>query len=1202
MKSIVKFFVAMSFATFSLCALFPSCVNSEYELSEENINTDITIAQDGIVFPLGKTVPVTLGELFEQYGQDFKDYIQNQDGKYGFCYAGSFDFSNDIADIKEQLKIDAVEVTKQFAFDFSNANLDGFDISGINVSPDPIDLSSKLKMPSITLPEIDESLQIKTRVVKPNTSDLNLDFSSLDKSHIVEFSALKSPVSIPDLSSTPIWDKPMTYEELSFTAAMYQVSMPPMIISTGFDEVSMDVPVKLALPKGIASVGQIELNPDANVEVSIKALNPMFIEGQIITTVNMDFKNLFHVDRVSDGTLDGTSQRVKDDFVVTNTSSPEWETRHVYHVDALAIESSDWKKTANGLELDKVLNFKVNGIIENEGLKTSLKCLHDNGNNPMQMVLSIKFNNFSINNVQMDIDPITITKTVNVSVNSPGIKLPEIVSEVNYVDLENTLNLAMQATLPEAVKSLNVELESLEMAFPDGYVIEDEKYSDGKLSYKNVSLVEGFNDAVTINRLYLPKPVGTLSYHDKVLVTAKVVASGTVNSKDLLDDKKSGDVDVLVDMDYAPMLKDYRVTTKDYSFGVNVAPVQISEKLPEEIANTESVAVFLEGEPSIKIVLDYPTAGDLIRVFPDKTTGLKLLFPEMLRFKTLPSEYNYNPADNSISFTGNQIIPNLIELPIEKIVIKPQLVEGDGYYLKGEMRIEGGARLETTSLNKNAVEALVAENAEIAFSANMPELIPAKLSMGEYAASIKETLAFDMMEIDGLPDMIKSIDAIELKDVYLNLEVDAASFIEHIGKVDLDMDFDVTLPKLIMIEGAQSGNVLSVSGKLNKDNKIIVDPIKIIGLDLSEVEFKDEKIFFAEQKIEIAGNVRMKNISVDLDDFKNEDFHLTLNGSIASKDSNRIELAKVEATVDYQLDPISHTISLAGLMGDLGNNIDFSLDLNRYHLALDLKTNLALPLQANVDILPFYGREADESKKKTLPLSVNWSLPASDTTHTKLWISNSENDKPLDNDYTHRVLDLLSIVNDMPDSIRLDINARTEPNAKFVIEPSEKYVLKADYELGLPLEFGENFHVSFTQAVEQLPALVNELLAEGVVAGLAGKVTNSLPLQFDLELQLLDNDGNVIPLADGAGRQTVKPCALDGKPQETELEFVISVDKTVEKAKVEAVELKFTVSSLGAGGIQFHEDCFIQAELALLLPEGISMDIKDILNAENNNN
>lgn len=1200
MKRFVNILVAMSVAAFGVPVLVSSCVNPEYELSEDNINTDITVFQEGIVFPLGKTAPLTLGELFEQYGQDLKDYILNKDGKYGFSYAGSFDLSEDIAEIKDMLKINAFEIDQQFSFDLSSVSLDGLEILGSKISPDPIDVSAMVKIPNISIPEIHQSLQIKTGVEKPNVSDLDLNFGSLNKSYTTEFSSLKSEVNIPDLSGSAVWGQAMSYEDLSLIARQYRIDLPDMIIATGFDEITIDIPVKISLPNGIASVNQIELNPDANVEFGIKVLHPMFVEGEIIPKVEMDLKSIFHVDRLSNGVIDEVTQNIKDDFTLTQTTTPSWEANHVYYVDALALESSDWEKTDNGLVLDKTLSVKLKGEIENSGLKTSLKCLFDNGNNPMQIVMSLKFNDFSIDNVQMEIEPIVITQTLQVPIEVPAINLPEIVNEVEYVDLENAMNLTMQATLPDALKALNLEMESLEISFPDGIVVEHDNYTEGKLTYKHVSLSDGLNDAVTISRLNLPKPVnGSMSYNDNVVVTAKAIAGGMVNSKDLLDADKAGEVDVKVKVDYEPVLKDYSVVINDYPYIVNVNPVQINEKLPDEVGKMATVTVYPEGEPVIRIALDYPTADGAINIIPDKTSGLKIFFPEMLKFKVLPENYNYNPVDNSISFTGSQIIPNLIELPIDRIVIEPQLIEGDGYYVRGEMRVEGGVCLEGTKVNKTVVDALVAENASISFSAEVPTLRPVSLSLDQYVASIQETISLDMMEIAGIPEMIKSIDAVNLKNVYLSLEIDASSIVECIENVDLDLAFNVTLPKLIVVEGAQSGNTIRLSGNLNKDNKIVIDPIHIVGLDLSDIDLGGETITLGEQKIDIDGSISLKNVSLDLKDIQTESLYVAINGSLATSGSDMIELEKVEATVDYQLEPISQTISLAGLLDGFDDAVDFNLDLSRFHLALDLKTNLALPVKADIDFWPYYGGKVDESKKMSLPLSINWSLPANDTTHTKLWISNSEDDKPADTEYTHVALDLLSLVSDMPDSIKFNINAGTEPDAKFVIEPSADYVLKADYAFEVPLELGEDFRVGFSQVIEDLPEMINDVLGYGSL-GLGGKIVNSLPIQLNLEFQLLDDAGNIIPLVEGAGCQTIKPCALDGSPQETELKVVLGIDRKAATTKATAIKLQFEASSRGASGIQFSEDCFIQAELTALVPEGVSLNIKDLMSEEDN--
>ena len=191
----------------------------------------------------------------------------------------------------------------------------------------------------------------------------------------------------------------------------------------------------------------------------------------------------------------------------------------------------------------------------------------------------------------------------------------------------------------------------------------------------------------------------------------------------------------------------------------------------------------------------------------------------------------------------------------------------------------------------------------------------------------------------------------------------------------------------------------------------------------------------------------------------------------------------------------------------------------------------------------------------------------------------------------------------LPDEIRLDINAGTKQNAKFVIEPTAKYVLDAKYSFELPLELGNDFKLEFSQVVDNIPEIINDVLAYGSL-GLGGKVTNSLPVQLDLELQLLDADGNPVPLAEGAGRQTIKACAADGSPQQTDLNVVLGLKKGVETPQIKAISLKFTASSGGVAGVQFNKDCYIQAELSAIVPEGFSIDIKELgsLGAELNTN
>ena len=1208
MRRFFNILVAMSVAAFGVSTLVTSCVNRDYELTEDKINTEVTIFQDGFTFPLGKTAPITLGSLMDQYGQDLKDFLENEDGKYGFSYADSLSLTDTIAYIQKNLEnIEAFTIEEEFSFDLSSVTLDNLQIPESKIEPAPLDVSSMLKLPAINLPKVAQTLQITTGVEKPNVSNLSLDLSKHNFTKVSDVGSL-SESSIPSqLAGTPFWDKPMKYDEIVAAAKDYRVTLPELTLATSFDPVTVQVPVKISLPKGIASVKDIDLNPNANVECEIALVNSMFVDGEVVTTLAIDMHEIFQLGASSAGTFDPATKIVTDQFVIKNNTTnpetnPEWTVKHTYNVDALALTSADWEKTDNGLVLDKDLNVSVTGQIKDNGLKTTLKRLSETAKNPMQISIALKFNNFSIDNVQVEIDPISISKELETPINVPSVNLPEIVNEIEYIELANDLNLSLQASLPDAFKSLDVKLEKLEIEFPEGMVVNHANYSNGKLVYNNVSLSNGLNDAITISRLNLPKPVnGAFSYNGNVKVSAKASASGVVNTKDLLDQSKFGEVEVNVDVNYAPELKDFSVVINDYQYTVDVDPIEINSKVPDEVGKMNNIAIFLENDPVIRVEIEYPTAGGVINVIPDREKGLKINLPEMLVFKPLPAEYNYD--GHSISFKGNQPIPNVIELPIDKLLVTPKYVEGDGYYIQGSVSVEGGVCLAGTKVNKKVLDDLVNEGAKASFKAIIPNLRPSKLTVDQYVASIDEEITFNKMEIKGIPDMIKSIDAFTLKDVYLNMEVDASEIINHIDNVDLDMNFTITLPKFIMVEGTQNGNILTLTGKLNKDNKIVLNPVHVIGVDPKEITLADGMITLEEQKINIAGGVSLSNVNVDLLDLDLGEIDVLVKGSLATKGTDVIKIDRIEASVDYQLEPISETFSLSGVADALGETLDFALELNRYHFDLGLRTNLPLPIQANMNIVPYYDGVADESKALPLDIELTPGTSASDTTLTKFWISNSWDDAPVEPGYTHKVLELLPLIKNLPDEIRLDINAGTKQNAKFVIEPTAKYVLDAKYSFELPLELGNDFKLEFSQVVDNIPEIINDVLAYGSL-GLGGKVTNSLPVQLDLELQLLDADGNPVPLAEGAGRQTIKACAADGSPQQTDLNVVLGLKKGVETPQIKAISLKFTASSGGVAGVQFNKDCYIQAELSAIVPEGFSIDIKELgsLGAELNTN
>ena len=127
---------------------------------------------------------------------------------------------------------------------------------------------------------------------------------------------------------------------------------------------------------------------------------------------------------------------------------------------------------------------------------------------------------------------------------------------------------------------------------------------------------------------------------------------------------------------------------------------------------------------------------------------------------------------------------------------------------------------------------------------------------------------------------------------------------------------------------------------------------------------------------------------------------------------------------------------------------------------------------------------------------------------------------------------------------------------------------------------------------------MGSLLSNGNKVKLAGEINNALPLGLDLTFNFLDSYGNVVPMADGCGVQKIAPCGLDGSAVKTPLEVVLGLREGVNSADITSLELVFNANSAGVTGVPVTEDAYLQAVLQLVLPEGITVDLNDILNKE----
>lgn len=1224
-----------SVVALSFLILAVSCVNKKYELSEEKINTEVTVFQEGVTIPLGSTAQITLESLVSMLDEETQKMLQDLEGAYMFSMSDTYDLTADIQEAFSSFgALESISMDEKFSFSLSNIDLSAINIEGRPISTEGINISGMLKIPDINskLPKIEETLPgISIALPELNEKDVNKDLSTDIDDYTAPVLSL-GELDIPEqFKSQPEYTQEMNYKELRKHPFLLAngVELPELADSYRFDEYSVEVPIKITLPKMIKSVKDIKLHPDARFELIMTMENPLFTSGSFTPKVLINLHDLFHIDKIESGFGDGgewdhldteygIEHHIHDNFVMK--AEENWISDHVYHIAYLDIDNDEWIEDESGaLALNKNVDITLSGelIPDKENLKTTLERIEKADGNPMSIKVDIKFFDFKIVDVKMEVEE-DITQTQELSFDVPNIQMPEMVEKVDYVafDQKSPLTLRMSADVPSVFGGLDLKLQTLEIEFPKGIEVDHDSSKDAGtydrtnriLTYSDVKLSEGLNENIRISKLYFDDlSSGALSYSGNVKVTAKAHAEGILSSEAILNSADKSPLSVDVSVNYAPQLSDYCVNIADYTYDPKVEPIVIDKVIDKEVAELfkdKPITVKLKqvgGEnPKVVINLDYPKDIPAIQIRPKAGEGLKLDFPDMINFS--PASLvglRHDAETNSISFTENDQIPNEMELEITGITVLPEKDADNKYYIKDRFEVSGGVCLAATTICKADVEKIVDGDVKVGFSADIPTLSPAEVGLDEYTVNIDEKIEIEGMEIE-LPDMINSVDVsdLSLKDAYLDLNIDASKVVEIVGDAKMSLLLDVTLPEILKVEGVDGG-VLHIESDF-KDGTAAIEPVKILGLDLSEIEAKDGKLMIDAMTVKVSGSVKIEDITVNMDALEGKDIEVAITGGLATRGADGkptagVEIDRIAGKVGLDIDPVETSVDLSELAETLnGENMSATLDINTFWLSLNIKTNLDVPVVGNLEIVPYYGEEAGVGKSVSLKLD-----PAKrGEDGYRIYISNKD---PETDGLIFVELDLMSILYKkvegqkpvMASSIKVNLNAGTDPERECVINPSEEYFLTADYTVGVPLELGEDFSFEYRDAISDLPEIAGQLLSHGSL-GLGGKITNGLPFRLNLQLRLLDSEGNEIPMKEGAGKMTIAPCDPTGAPVDTEIDLVLGgIEKNA--SDLHSIEFVFTVDSKGAAGVPLKPDSFIQVALSARIPEGVSIDLKDIM-------
>lgn len=260
---------------------------------------------------------------------------------------------------------------------------------------------------------------------------------------------------------------------------------------------------------------------------------------------------------------------------------------------------------------------------------------------------------------------------------------------------------------------------------------------------------------------------------------------------------------------------------------------------------------------------------------------------------------------------------------------------------------------------------------------------------------------------------------------------------------------------------------------------------------------------------------------------------------------------------------------LTGRIGDP----DVVFDFDDPEIVLDIASNITIPIAAIIDVA------ANKNKRKVAEirnLQVEFPLaPVGGTVHRQIRFART----PSAGDEDFVEADFSKMIASLPDEIAFSVKGSTIPDRLGSVSIGELYSIEVNPRLNIPLAFGPKLKVSLRDTLS-LPESLGETVA-GNAFTLEADVTNSLPLQVELTIRLIDEAGNVVFAPD---RQKLEASAT------SRISFPVSSYDAGRFSRASKALLSFQVS--GTDEVRpILADDYIQAVLRLILPQGLHTSI-----------
>jgi hypothetical protein len=1117
----------------SAAHLINSCQDPMYDLSK-GINTEITIGGDSLTIPIGTTDTIRLKDFLSTDDLEFLEIME--DGGYGLRIADSIIVDDLLKDLdKSTLKFEDYIFSERASISFGDISLDEFKIPGFS-KRDTLDLN----IPDIKIEEIDPNVNI--------SNNFSVDFSKYDL----------------DPEDLLIADIENNTSEKNFLADLITIDAPThpafefvstdslVIVDDDGEPLKVKVNYSIEVPEGITKIWQIDLEKGATLEISIELTNAQnSLSGGIFTpSIYIDPTNLFKFENNPLKPLKDGKIHFGEANTLTNFNN--YKSEKSYTITAL----KNLPSAINNL-------IDIEKDIQIEGKMTARGTVRENKANEakeIDLIVNVVIKDMVIENMDFDIPDFTTPMKGESSITIQESGLPEQVKRINNVYFgkaegsELPTNLIIQfmpSDLP-IMKSSTYTIDQMSLTFPSNFAFSNMAGHTYNATNVEFDPAVGYTIELDISEIDLSSQLiteGQLNWSGDIEYDGTVRVNGRMDSRDI----SKSDPAISLTTQSAILSRYANVETNDIEEDIETSNIEIELDIDISDQVARLTTINMQRGAYVRVNILRPQLPlDL------SAKALQVQFSDLFEFYP-------KSGLSGTTYTINGEIPDFIELELKALHINKTLDNGR-LLLTDNISISGGVIMASGNVNSNDIEGLGDKSLVIQAEVSELYIESTSVEMKTLEAVYSDISTLDL-KITDLPTEIVSLDSIILQSgssVELQISI---SNLPNMGGSELQSDILISFPTILGFGNGQVNeknqlviNEPFVNGKLTKT--IQLNSLKFDGSDLGGNLIIDEKVSY-----DVV--VRIENPTVNSDDLTNDPIDVEVKVTLKGLEFNRI-YGKFDVKLGDQLNIGNIALDLPEMFK--GN--DVVLDIANPVLTLNTSSNIGIPVDAELALLKYIGGQLQTNDK----ISFNFRLPKSssplETIITNYWVAPSDAGKPAN--YTYLATNLQTLVNPLPDSVKIEINPSIDTGQQHLIDLQAMYSLKVKYGISIPFTFGKDLSITLRDTIDNVDLGMEENELKTGSLELLGTIENSIPLNLELQLWLTDANYNILATS---SNQLIQAGAPDGSGVVSEISVKIA-ENLEELGKLNKVILTFkATSNTTVAGTPIKPENYIKASL-----------------------